>query len=49
MTVGPGKIISLANYGDIPMTGVLRSEVNDYLKQQLSKWIKNPEVDGPVA
>ncbi|HEY7026907.1 MAG TPA: polysaccharide biosynthesis/export family protein [Gemmatimonadales bacterium] len=45
MTVGPGKIISLANYGDIPMTGVLRSEANEYLKQQLSKWIKNPEVE----
>ena len=45
MTVGPGKIISIANYGDIPMTGVLRSETNDYLKQQLSKWIKNPEVE----
>ena len=35
----------MANYGDIPMTGVLRSEVNDYLKQQLSKSIKNPEVE----
>lgn len=43
-TVGPGRILSIPKYGDIQMQGVLRSEVQGYLTQQLAHYIKEPEV-----
>lgn len=43
-TIQPGRVLTIPNFGDIPMAGVLRSEVNTYLKQQLSKYIKDPEI-----
>jgi polysaccharide biosynthesis/export protein/SLBB domain-containing protein len=44
VTVLPGRVISVPNMGEIPLTGVLRSEIQGYLTQQLSKYIKDPQV-----
>ncbi|HXG43287.1 MAG TPA: polysaccharide biosynthesis/export family protein [Gemmatimonadales bacterium] len=44
LTVGPGRVISLLGLPDIPLNGVLRSEIEDYLRQQLARYIRNPEV-----
>ncbi len=44
LTVGPGRVISLLGLPDIQLNGVLRSEVEGYLRQQLARYIRNPEV-----
>jgi protein involved in polysaccharide export with SLBB domain len=44
VTVRAGRMIRLANLPDISLQGVLRSELQDYLTTQLSRYIKRPEV-----
>lgn len=43
-TVRPGEILSLPGIGDIPVGGVLRSELEPHLAGQLSRYIRNPVV-----
>jgi polysaccharide export outer membrane protein len=44
VVVRDGLILRLPNIGDIPMTGVKRSNVESYLTQQIGKFIRNPVV-----
>jgi hypothetical protein len=43
-TVGPGRLLKLGSLPDIPMRGVLRSEVEQYLTEQVGRYIKDPQV-----
>jgi len=43
-TVEPGRAVNLPNIGPIPLTGVLRSELTDYLSQRLQQFLRNPVV-----
>lgn len=42
--VREGLVLQLPTFGDIPLAGVKRSNVQPYLTQQLSKFIKDPVV-----
>jgi SLBB domain len=42
--VGPGRILSLPGLPDIPMRGVLRSEVEPYLTEQIGRYIRDPQL-----
>lgn len=42
--VEPGPRINLPELGGIPLTGVLRSELQDYLTTSLSRFINDPQV-----
>jgi protein involved in polysaccharide export with SLBB domain len=44
VVVRDGLILRLPNIGDIPMTGVKRSDVESYLTQQIGKYIRNPVI-----
>jgi len=44
VTVRAGRMIRLENMPDISLQGVLRSELQDYLTTQLTKYIKHPEI-----
>jgi hypothetical protein len=44
VTVRAGRMIRLENIPDISLQGVLRSELQDYLTTQLTRYIKHPEV-----
>jgi protein involved in polysaccharide export with SLBB domain len=37
-------MITLPLFGDIPLTGVLRSEIEEHLTQELGRFIRNPVV-----
>ena len=39
-----GRVLSLPNLPDIPLKGVLRSEAQEYVKGQLTKYIRDPQV-----
>lgn len=43
-TVRDGELLSLPGIPDIPLHGVLRSEIRSYLTEQLSRYLRNPEV-----
>ena len=43
-TVRFGRVMSLRGLPDIPMRGVLRSEVQDYLTTQIARFLKDPDV-----
>ncbi len=43
-TVGTGTMLSLPLIGDIPLTGVLRSELEHYLTEQIGRYVRNPVV-----
>src|SRR5690348_1134894 len=42
--VRDGLILQLPTFGDIPLAGVKRSNIQPYLTQQISKFIKDPVV-----
>jgi len=42
--VSPGRVLSLPGLPDIPLQGVLRAEARDYLTAQLSKYLREPQV-----
>lgn len=39
-----GRVLTLPGLPDIPLQGVLRSEAQDYLTKQLSRYIRDPQV-----
>jgi len=43
-TVEPGRVLVLPAIGDIPLTGVLRSELETHLTRELAKYIVQPTV-----
>jgi protein involved in polysaccharide export with SLBB domain len=43
-TVGPGRVLSVKGLPDIPLRGVLRSEIEPYLKDQIGRYIKDAQV-----
>lgn len=42
--VATGRTLVLPNVGSIPLNGVLRSEIEPYLTQQMARYIRNPVV-----
>jgi protein involved in polysaccharide export with SLBB domain len=44
VTVRANQIVHLANIPDISLHGILRAELQDYLKQQLGQYLRNPDV-----
>jgi protein involved in polysaccharide export with SLBB domain len=44
VTVETGPMITLPLFGDIPLAGVLRSEIEDHLTRELGRFIRNPVV-----
>jgi protein involved in polysaccharide export with SLBB domain len=42
--VEAGQIINLANFGEISVAGVLRSEIQDHLTRELGRYINDPVV-----
>jgi Periplasmic protein involved in polysaccharide export len=42
--VRAGRVVQLRSLPEIPLAGVLHSELDDYLTKQLSKYLRNPEV-----
>jgi protein involved in polysaccharide export with SLBB domain len=43
-TVAPGRVINLPGVGSIPLSGVLRSELTDYLTRRIGQFVRNPVV-----
>jgi hypothetical protein len=44
LQVRPGRVLQLPGLPDIPLRGVLRSELEGYLTEQLTRFIKSPQV-----
>jgi hypothetical protein len=44
ITVEPGPAVSLGLFGDVPVGGVLRSEITGHLREALSRTIRDPVV-----
>jgi protein involved in polysaccharide export with SLBB domain len=44
ISVRANQIVHLTNLPDISLHGVLRSELQDFLKQQLGQYLRNPDV-----
>ncbi len=42
--VGPGRVLSLPGLADIPVRGVLRSEIEPYLTEQIGRFVRDPQV-----
>jgi len=42
--VREGQVVTVESLPDIPLRGVLRAELNDYMTQQLSRYVKEPVV-----
>jgi len=42
--VRPGRVLSLQGLPDIPLRGVLRSELEQYLTEQLGRFLRSPQV-----
>lgn len=45
VVVRAGRLIQLPNIPDIPLAGVLHSELDGYLTKELSRYLKAPEVE----
>ena len=43
-TVGPGRVLTLPAIGNIPLDGVLRSELTEYLTRTIGRYVRNPVV-----
>jgi len=43
-TVAPGRVLILPSLGEIPLAGVLRSELDRHLTEQLGRFIREPVV-----
>lgn len=43
-TVSAGRVLRLPQVGDIPLAGVLRSELEEHLREQLSRFLRDPVV-----
>lgn len=44
MAIGPGRVLSLRGLPDIQMRGVLRSEAEAYLTEQVGRYVRDPQV-----
>lgn len=44
LVVREGLVLNLPTFGDIPLAGVKRSNIQSYLTKQISKYIKDPVV-----
>ena len=44
VAVREGQVVTVGTLPDIPLHGVLRAELNDYMTQQLSRFVKEPVV-----
>jgi protein involved in polysaccharide export with SLBB domain len=42
--VGPGRVVTLPGLPDIPVRGVLRSEIEPYLIEQVSRFVRDPQI-----
>lgn len=42
--IGAGRVLSLPGTADIPLRGILRSEAQDYLTEQLRRYVRDPSV-----
>ena len=42
--VGAGRVLSLPGTPDIPLRGILRSEAQDYITEQLKRYVRDPAV-----
>ncbi|HEU4641946.1 MAG TPA: SLBB domain-containing protein [Gemmatimonadaceae bacterium] len=45
VSVRAGRVIQLKGLPDIPLQGVLHSELDGYLEKQLAKYLRNPDVE----
>lgn len=43
-TVGPGRVLSVKGLPDIPLRGVLRSELEPYLREQIGRYVRDAQV-----
>jgi protein involved in polysaccharide export with SLBB domain len=43
-TVATGRVVNLPDIGSIPLAGVLRSELTDYLTRRIGQFVRNPVV-----
>lgn len=43
-TVGPGRVLSVKGLPDIPLRGVLRSEIEPYLREQIGRYVRDAQV-----
>jgi hypothetical protein len=43
-TVGPGRVLSVKGLPDIPLRGVLRSEVEPHLREQIGRYVRDAQV-----
>lgn len=43
-TVNYGRVLTLPTLGEIPLRGVLRSEIQAYLTEQLGRYVRNPDI-----
>ena len=44
VAVREGQVVTIGTLPDIPLRGVLRAELNDYMTQQLSRFVREPVV-----
>lgn len=44
IAVGPGRVLTLPGLPDIPLRGVLRSEIQQYLEREVARYIRNPQI-----
>lgn len=42
--VGPGRMLTLPGLPDIPVRGVLRSEIEAYLTEQIGRFVREPQI-----
>ena len=42
--VGPGRVLTLPGLPDIPVRGVLRSEIEAYLIEQVGRYVRDPQI-----
>ena len=44
LRVGAGRVVTVPHVGDVPLHGVLRSELQDYMRRQLARVFRDPDV-----
>ncbi|TVP44907.1 MAG: hypothetical protein EA350_10585 [Gemmatimonadales bacterium] len=44
LTVRAGRVVSIPVVGDLSLAGVLRAELNDYMQQHVSRYVRDPVV-----
>jgi protein involved in polysaccharide export with SLBB domain len=44
LTIGPGRMVPIAGMQELALSGVLRSELNEKMRQHIARFIRNPVV-----